>query len=172
MLSSNVDILLRNSLTVILPLCGQVKSPASYERRYRSKTCDICAARHRRSPGTPRYLLRDRDGNYGERFHKAADWMGVYEVLTAAQSPCQNAYVERLIGSIRLECLDHVMVLNEAGLRRMLRAYFDYYNRSRTHLALCKDAPAHRSVQQPATSEVIEILREGGLPNRYERRAA
>jgi putative transposase len=86
----------------------------------------------------PRYLLRDRDRNYGERFRRAADWMGIREVLTAPQSPWQNAYVERLIGSIRRECLDQVIVLSEAGLRRVLKSYFDYYDRSRTHLALVR----------------------------------
>jgi putative transposase len=67
----------------------------------------------------PRYLLRDRDGSYGERFCEAANWLGIREVLTAPQSPWQNAYVERLIGSIRRECLDHVIILNETGLRRV-----------------------------------------------------
>ena len=120
----------------------------------------------------PRYLLRDRDGNYGELFRKAADWMGIHEVLTAPQSPWQNAYVERLIGSIRRECLDHVIVLSEAGLRRVLKTYFDYYDRSRTHLALGKDAPAHRAIQPPPLDQVIEIPQVGGLHHRYERRAA
>jgi transposase InsO family protein len=120
----------------------------------------------------PRYLLRDRDGNYGEPFRKAADWMGIHEVLTAPQSPWQNAYVERVIGSIRRECLDHVIVLSEAGLRRVLKTYFDYYDRSRTHLALGKDAPAHRAIQPPAFGEVIEIPQVGGLHHRYERHAA
>ena len=92
----------------------------------------------------PRYLLRDRDRHYGEPFRRAADWMGIREVLTAPQSPWQNACVERLISSIRRECLDHVVVISEAGLRRVLRTYFDHYDRSRTHLALGKDAPAHR----------------------------
>ena len=75
----------------------------------------------------PHYLLRDRDGSYGEKFQETASWLGIREVLTAPQSPWQNAYVERLIGSIRRECLDHVIVLNETGLRRMLKSYFDYY---------------------------------------------
>jgi len=69
----------------------------------------------------PHYLLRDRDGSYGEQFHKTASWLGIREVLTAPQSPRQNAYVERLIGSIRRECLDHMIVLNETGLRRILK---------------------------------------------------
>lgn len=93
----------------------------------------------------PRYLLRDRDGSYGEKFCEAANWLGIREVLTAPQSPWQNAYVERWIGSIRRECLDHVIILNEAGLRRVLKSYFDYYERSRTHLSLAKDAPISTS---------------------------
>jgi transposase InsO family protein len=92
-------------------------------------------------------LLRDRDGSYERKFHEAADWLGIREVLTAPQSPWQNAYVERLIGSIRRECLDHVIVLNETGLRRTLKSYFAYYERTRTHLSLGKDAPVSRPVQ-------------------------
>jgi transposase InsO family protein len=90
----------------------------------------------------PRYLLHDRDGSYGEKFHEAAAWMGIREVLTAPQSPWQNAYVERLIGSIRRKCLDHVIVLHESGLRRILRSYFADYERSRTHLALARTRPS------------------------------
>jgi transposase InsO family protein len=76
----------------------------------------------------PRYLLRDRDGCYGQRFHEAASGMGIHEVVTAPHAPWQNAYVERLIGSIRRECLDHVIVLHASGLRRLLRSYVEYYN--------------------------------------------
>lgn len=120
----------------------------------------------------PRYLLRDRDGSYGEKFCEAANWLGIQEVLTAPQSPWQNAYVERLIGSIRRECLDHVIVLNEAGLRRILESYFDYYERSRTHLSLGKDAPVSRPIQRAMMGRVVEIPQVGGLHHRYERRAA
>src|SRR6516225_10693238 len=120
----------------------------------------------------PRYLLRDRDRSYGEKFSDAARWLGMEEVLTAAQSPWQNAYVERLIGSIRRECLDHVMVFNESGLRRILKSYFDYYARSRTHLSLDKDAPIPRAVQPPDLGAVVELPEVGGLHHRYERRAA
>jgi transposase InsO family protein len=120
----------------------------------------------------PRYLLRDRDGSYGERFREAANWLGIREVLTAPQSPWQNAYVERLIGSIRRECLDHVIVLNEAGLRRILKSYFDYYEQTRTHLSLNKDAPMCRSVQPQQLGPIREIPQVGGLHHRYERIAA
>lgn len=120
----------------------------------------------------PRYLLRDGDGSYGEKFGEAANCLGIREVLTAPQSPWQNAYVERLIGSIRRECLDHVIVLNEAGLRRMLKSYVDYYERSRTHLSLGKDAPIGRPIQPATMGHVVEIPLVGGLLHRYERIAA
>jgi len=120
----------------------------------------------------PHYLLRDRDGSYGEKFHEAASWLGIREVLTAPQSPWQNAYVERWIGSIRRECLDHVIVLNETGLRRILKSYLDYYERSRTHLSLGKDAPLGRAIQWPRTGPIVAIPQVGGLHHRYERIAA
>jgi len=117
----------------------------------------------------PRYLLRDRDGSYGERFHEAANWLAIQEVLTAARSPWQNAYVERFIGSVRRECLDHVIVVNETSLRRVLKSYFDYYERTRTHLSLRKDAPVSRPVQQVGKGRIVEIPQVGGLHHRYER---
>ena len=80
--------------------------------------------------------------------------------------------MERLIGSIRRECLDHVIVINESSLRRILRSYFEYYARSRTHLALGKDAPESRPVQRPELGAVVELPQVGGLHHRYERRAA
>jgi hypothetical protein len=119
-----------------------------------------------------RYLLRDRDGIYGTVFGDAARSLDIREILTAAQSPWQNPYVECLIGSIRRECLDHVIVFNETGLRRVLKEYFDYYERSRTHLSLDKDAPIPRSVQSPDMDAVVELPQVGGLHHRYERRAA
>jgi hypothetical protein len=93
-------------------------------------------------------------------------------VLTAPRSPWQNAYAERLIGSISRECLDHVIVLNESSLQRVLNSYFDYYQRPRTHLSLAKDAPEPRQVQPPDLGEVIELPQVGGLHTRYERRVA
>jgi len=120
----------------------------------------------------PKYLIRDRDGNYGDMFHEAAEAMGIHEVITAPRSPWQNGYVERLIGSIRRECLDHLIVLSEPGLRRILRMYFDYYEKSRTHLALGKDAPVPRPVEPPSRGRVIAIPQVGGLHHRYRRRAA
>jgi putative transposase len=120
----------------------------------------------------PRYLLRDRDRSYGEKFREATRWLGIQEVLTAPQSPWQNAYVERLIGSIRRECLDHVIVLNETSLRRILKSYFEYYERSRTHLSLDKDAPMARAIQPLERGRIVAIPQVGGLHHRYERIAA
>lgn len=93
-------------------------------------------------------------------------------MITATHSPWQNAYVERLIGSIRRECLDHVIVANARGLRRVLQAYVDYYLKSRTHLALGKDAPVSRPVAPPGTGAIVAIPQLGGLHHRYERQAA
>jgi putative transposase len=120
----------------------------------------------------PGYLLCDRDGTHGEKFHEATDWLGIHEVLTALQSPWQNPYVERLIGSIRRECLDHIIVFNEGGLHRVLKDYFKYYERCRTHLSLEKDAPINRPVQPPSFGNVIEIPQVGGLHHLYTSRAA
>jgi len=120
----------------------------------------------------PRYLLRDRDAIYGTYFRHRVAGFQVAEVLIAPRAPWQNPYVERLIGSIRRECLDHVIVFGEAHLRRILGAYIDYYHGSRTHLSLDKDAPNPREVQLPTMGEVIELPEVGGLHHRYERRAA
>jgi transposase InsO family protein len=120
----------------------------------------------------PRYLLRDRDRIFGQDFREQVKAMGIEEVLSAPRSPWQRAYVERVIGSIRRECLDHVIVLHEASLRRILTAYFVYYHKWRTHLLLGKDAPGSRRTQTPEEGLVIEIPAVGGLHNHYERRAA
>jgi transposase InsO family protein len=120
----------------------------------------------------PRYLLRDRDRIYGEPFPAAVHSMGIQEVLTAPHSPWQNPYCERLIGSIRRECLDHFIVCNERCLHRTLKSYFEYYERSRTHLSLDKDAPLTRAIHPPEMGRVIELPQVGGLHHRYERRAA
>jgi putative transposase len=120
----------------------------------------------------PRYLLRDRDASYGAEFCKRIEAMGISEVVTAARSPWQNAYVERLIGSIRRECLDHVIVRNERHLLRMLSSYADYYHRSRTHLSLAKDCPEPRPVMPCGLGKVTAVPQVGGLHHRYERLAA
>ena len=93
-------------------------------------------------------------------------------MITAARSPWQNAYAERLIGSIRRECLDHIIVGNERGLRRVLHAYVTYYLGFRTHLSLDKDAPITRRVAPRADSKIVTIPHLGGLHHHYERRAA
>jgi len=120
----------------------------------------------------PRFLLRDRDQIFGEEFRRRIIGMKIEEVITAPQSPWQNPFVERLIGSIRGECLNHVIVLGEKHLRGILKSYFEYYHRSRTHLSLAKDAPEPRAKQPPELGAVIEIAEVGGLHHRYERRAA
>ncbi len=120
----------------------------------------------------PRYLIRDRDGSYGTAFRFRLQVMGVEEVLIAPRSPWQNAYAERVIGSIRRECLDHVIVLTERHLRQILRSYCNYYHRSRTHLSLAKDCPEPRRVQPPGPGRVIAFPQVGGLHHRYERLTA
>jgi transposase InsO family protein len=120
----------------------------------------------------PSYLLRDRDQVYGEQFRHRVKGMRIEEVLTAPHSPWQNPFAERLIGSIRRECLNHVLVLGESHLRRILARYFLYYHRARTHLALDKDAPDVRPVELPETGRIVEIREVGGLHHRYVRQAA
>jgi len=120
----------------------------------------------------PKYLLRDRDGIYGLEFQRRAEALGLEEVRIAPHSPWQSPYVERLIGSVRRECLDHVIVLNQAHLHRLLKSYFAYYHRSRTHLSLGKDAPEPRPVQGPQEGNIVAFPQVGGLHHRYERLAA
>ena len=116
--------------------------------------------------------MRDRDAVYGEVFQKRVKSLGIEEVLTAARSPWQNPYAERVIGSIRRELLDHVIVLGESHLRRRLDGYFGYYHRSRTHLSLGKDAPEQRPIEPPGLGSVVAFPEVGGLHHRYARRAA
>ena len=120
----------------------------------------------------PSYLLRDRDQVYGQQFRRRVKGMRIEEVLTAPHSPWQNPFAERLIGSIRRECLDHVLVLGERHLRRILTRYFTYYHQARTHLALDKDAPDLRPIALPEAGRIVEVPEVGGLHHRYLRRAA
>jgi putative transposase len=120
----------------------------------------------------PRYLLRDRDNVYGAYFARRVAGLGIEQVLTALRSPWQNPFVERLIGSIRRECLDHMIVLNEQHLRRILARYFEYYHSCRTHLSLDKDTPDSRPAEPPEMGKVIAIPKVGGLHHRYTRLAA
>jgi len=98
--------------------------------------------------------------------------MLIAEVLTAPRSPWQNPFVERVIGTIRRELLDHVIILNEGHLRRRLHSYLRYYHGSRAHLALEKDAPEPRAVELPEQGRVVVLPQVGGLHHRYIRRAA
>src|SRR5256885_2025868 len=120
----------------------------------------------------PRYLLRDRNGIYGGEFRRRVKGMLIAEVLTAPRSPWQNPFVERAIGTIRRELLEHVIVLNEGHLRRRLHSYLRYYHGSRTHLGLEKDAPEPRAVELPEQGRVVALPQVGGLHHRYFRRAA
>jgi putative transposase len=120
----------------------------------------------------PKYLLRDRDAVYGDRFQHCVSSMGLDQVLAAPRSPWQNGYAERVIGSIRRECLDRVIVLSEGHLRRVLASYFHYYHRWRTHLSLAMDCPEPRPVLPPEQGAVIAVPEVGGLHHHYERLAA
>jgi putative transposase len=120
----------------------------------------------------PSYLLRDRDHVYGHAFRHRVKGMGLREVLTARSSPWQNPFAERLIGSIRRECLDHALVLSERHLHRILTRYFAYYHGARTHLGLQKDAPDGRPVERPEVGRVVALPEVGGLHHRYVRQAA
>jgi transposase InsO family protein len=120
----------------------------------------------------PKYLIRDRDGIYGTDFGAWLKGMGIEEVLTAPQSPWQNPYSERLNGSIRRECLDHVIAFSERHLYRILREYFVYYHRARTHLSLDRNSPVPRAVEPPERGRVVAEPHLGGLHHRYRRRAA
>jgi len=120
----------------------------------------------------PRYLLRDRDAIYGRWFRRRVKNMGIEEVLTALCSPWQNPYSERLNGSIRRECLDRVIIFSEGHLRRVLKNYFEYYNRYRVHQSLEMDAPEGRMAQTIHEGKVIAIPHVGGLHHHYERKAA
>ena len=117
----------------------------------------------------PRYLLRDQDKIYGADFTDRVRAMGIQEVRAAPASPWQRAFVERLIGSIRRECLDHVIVLDADHLRRILSSYFSYYHQSRTHLSLNRNSPIPREVESPSRGSVIAIPQVGGLHHRYQR---
>jgi transposase InsO family protein len=118
----------------------------------------------------PKYLMRDRDSIYGVFFRNRVKNMGIKEVISAPQKPWQNPFVERIIGSIRRECTDHVIALNQDHLKTVLSSYFEYYHNDRTHLSLGKDTPDGRPVQRrPAGKcEIIELPRIGGLHHRYE----
>jgi len=113
------------------------------------------------------YLIRDRDACYGNLFVRRVRSLGIRDRPTSPRSPWQNGYAERLIGSIRRECLDHVVVFGERHLRHLLLSYVNYYNTVRTHLSLAKDAPARRPVHRVGRIQARPIL--GGLHHQYIR---
>jgi transposase InsO family protein len=119
----------------------------------------------------PRYLLRDRDGIYGDHFQSQVKKMGIRQILISPRSPWQNPYAERVIGSFRRECLNHVIVMSESHLRQILRSYVAYYNDSRPHNSLDGDSPMGRDVEPPFTGRVVAIPEVGGLHHRYTRAA-
>jgi transposase InsO family protein len=119
----------------------------------------------------PRYLLRDRDGIYGEEFIARVKAMGIEEVVSAPRSPWQNPYIERVIGSIRRDCLDHVIVLGEEHLRRIFRSYVIYYHEDRIHQSLDQRPPHGRDVEPVDNGAVVSLPRVGGLHHRYTRAA-
>ncbi len=119
----------------------------------------------------PRFIIRDRDGVYGNDVRDRLNYMGITEVLIAPRSPWQNGYAERLIGSIRRECLDHVIVRSERHLLRILGEYFDYYDCSRPHQSLDGNSPEPREVEPPSRGWVVAEPVLGGLHHRYRRAA-
>ncbi len=118
-----------------------------------------------------RYLLRDRDRIYSSYFANRVRRMGIEDVLIAPRSPWQSPYVERLIGSIRRECIDHILVINEAHLLRVLREYFAYYHDSRPHQSLDGNAPRPREIEPPSQGRIVAEPQVGGLHHRYRRAA-
>jgi len=120
----------------------------------------------------PKCLLRDRDGKLGEAFIHRVDSMGIEQVLTAARSPRQYPYFERLLGSIRRECLDHTIIFNDRHLRRLLKEYFHYYHESRTHLGLEKDCPRTSSIEPTDLGPISKVPMVGVLHHRYFHQAA
>jgi len=120
----------------------------------------------------PKYLMRDRDATYGIQFRKRVRSLGMIDCPIAPRSPWQNPYVERVIGSIRRECLDHIVVLNQRHLKRILRSYFAYYHQWRPHRSLEMNSPDGRCVQPPEMGAVIEFPTVDGLHHIYLRKAA
>ena len=120
----------------------------------------------------PKYVIRDRDKIYGAEFVRRVHSMHIEEVISAPRSPWQNPYCERVIGTLRRECVDHMIILGANHLRRILSDYLKYYHGSRTHLSLDKDTPAGRMVESAQGGDVIALPMVGGLHHRYMRQAA
>jgi putative transposase len=145
-----------------------------FSRRSSSATDAMTSSKMREAwpdDGALTFLIRDRDGIYGAMVHRTLQSMDVQEVITAPRSPWQNPFVERVIGSVRRECLDHVIIWNERGLRRHLQRYLTYYHAWRPHLSLDKDAPIPRPTQPPSAGRIMRVP-EVGLHHHDERRAA
>jgi transposase InsO family protein len=119
----------------------------------------------------PAYLVRDRDGIYGAAFHARIDHLGIAQVKVAPRSPWQNGYAERWVGTLRRELLDHVIVLGERHLLRLVRQHVAYCNEDRPRMALQGDAPVARAVEPPDAGNVVALSRIGGLHHRYTRAA-
>jgi putative transposase len=119
----------------------------------------------------PAYLLRDRDAIYGADFPRRVERLGIRQVVTAPCAPWQNPFAERVIGSMRRECLDLVIVLNERHLRRLLRTYLAYYNVTRPHQSLGNDSPRRRAVRPVSSGHIVTVPEVGGLHHRYQRAA-
>ncbi len=120
----------------------------------------------------PEYLLRDRDSIYGSAFVQRVAGMDIKQKLIAPRSPWQNPYVERLVGSIRRECLDQVIIFHERQLKQILESYCEYYHKVRPHRSLCHDSPIPRPVESPEQGNVIELPQVGGLHHHYLRQVA
>jgi putative transposase len=118
------------------------------------------------------YLLRDNDSIYGLEFRQRIERLGLEQIRTALRSPWQNGYAERWVGSLRRDCLDHVIAINEQQLRRVIHEYVEYYHADRTHLGLDKDTPDGRELEPPEVGKIVALPRVGGLHHRYTRRAA
>lgn len=120
----------------------------------------------------PKYLLRDRDGIYGNEFTRRVTSLGMDEVKSAPRCPWQNPYVERMIGTIRRECLDHMIIFHEGQLHKILKEFFDYYHRIRPHKSLADDAPDGREVEDDMEKKIVAFPVLGGLHHHYTRQAA
>jgi len=152
-------VILRHSRRKLLWLSVTAHPSAEWIARQLTEACGWNEA--------PRYLIRDRDRAYGETFIRRLEAMGIRDRPSSARSPWQNGHAERLIGSIRRDCLDHVVVFGERHLRHLLNSYQRYYNEVRTHLSLQKDAPISRVVQ--SAGRVIPVPLLGGLHHQYVR---
>src|SRR5438270_716313 len=148
-------LVLRHVRRRILSLAGTAQPTAEWIAQQVTEACGW--------ENAPHYLIRDQDRVYGEAFTRRVRAMGIRDRPTAPRSPWQNGYAERSIGSIRRECLDHVIVFGERHLRHVLLSYQQYYNGTRTHLALAKDSPLTRSVQ--AIGSILPLPIPGGLPH-------